>query len=150
MTWHDISGQAAKPACRPWCTREETRNSEEEKREEEKREEEKREEEKREEEKREEEKREEEKREEEKREEEKREEEKSEEEKEEKRGEMMEEGVEMEERRILGTEIDMTPVWECKRMFRDKRFSEYRRCIGRSKEAARHDFLGESLFFSSH
>ena len=61
----------------------------------------------------------------------------------------MEEGVEMEERRILGTEIDMTPVWECKRMFREKRFSEYRRCIGRSKEAARHDFLGESLFFES-
>ena len=58
----------------------------------------------------------------------------------------MEEGVEMEERRILGTEIDMTPVWDCKKMLREKRFSEYRRCLGRGKEAARHNFYGESGF----
>ena len=55
--------------------------------------------------------------------------------------------VKVEERRISGTEDDKYPVWECERMFGEKSFSEYGRCIKKIMGgAAQHNFVGKSGF----
>ncbi|KAL5248937.1 hypothetical protein ACHWQZ_G017961 [Mnemiopsis leidyi] len=128
--------KTGRTACRPWCTKEDSSEGEV-KEETKKREEEIREDtEKREEEIREDtEKREEEIRED------------TEKREEEIREDVAQTEVEMEERRITGTEDDKYPVWECERMFGEKSFSEYRRCIKKIMGgAAQHNFVGKSGF----